>query len=101
MAEELAPARNIQMFDGVTMDCLSPDAILAAKDAQPPSSSGFAPPTARQDAASWQEKVPDRGFGCGLSLRESLGKVLEVSFVRWLTKASSSGLIRATTRWGP
>ena len=76
----LAPARTTYQFDGGTMEYMSADVILAANDAQPPHSSGFAPPTARRDAAGWQEEGPGRELGSGLRLRESLGKVLEVLF---------------------
>ncbi|OSX72061.1 hypothetical protein BU14_0474s0007 [Porphyra umbilicalis] len=62
------------------MEYLSADAILAANVAQPPHSSGFAPPTAPRAAAGWKEEGPGRERGSGLRLRESLGKELEVLF---------------------
>jgi len=75
-----APAPTTYQFDGGTMEYWSADVVLAANVAQPPHSSGFAPPTAPRDGAGCKGEGPGRELGSGLRLRESLGKVMEVLF---------------------
>eukprot|EP00168_Porphyra_purpurea_P019326 TRINITY_DN7642_c0_g1_i1.p1 TRINITY_DN7642_c0_g1~~TRINITY_DN7642_c0_g1_i1.p1 ORF type:complete len:739 (+),score=142.50 TRINITY_DN7642_c0_g1_i1:62-2218(+) len=79
-ASTRAAAPITYQLEGGTMEYMSANVILAASVAQPPHSSGFAPPTVPRNEAGWQQDGPGRSIGSGLRLREQLGKVLEVLF---------------------